>query len=128
MPTKITYKLLASSPIEAPILEAYINRLRGEFSKQEPSIDVFAAEGLSIGKVDDDYLQLLKVIQAHLNEVFFCADNDNFSYDTFSDTLAGGFSVAKVYTDYENDKSFMQKICIEKVRNPTMVGFIPLPR
>ena len=118
--------MIGKPPIEAPVLEAHISRLRGEFSKQEPSIDVRAAEGLTLGKIDDDYLQLMNVIQAHLNEIIFESENDNFSYDIYSDILAGGFSVAKVYTDFVNDASFMQKICIERVRNPIMCGFDPL--
>ena len=121
-----TLSRLGKPVIEFPILEAYISRLRGEFAKQQPEIDVHAAEGLAIGKVDDQYIQLMKILQAHLNEIFFEADNDEFSYDVYSDTLAGGFSVAKVYTDYVNEKSFLQKICIERVFNPTMCGFDPL--
>ncbi len=117
---------LGKPPIEFPILEAYISRLRGEFAKQQPQIDVHAAEGLAIGRIDDEYVKLMKVIQAHLNEIFFEADNDEFTYDIYSDTLAGGFSVAKVYTEYVNEKSFMQKICIERVFNPCLCGFDPL--
>ena len=73
--------MLGKPPIEFPILEAYISRLRGEFSKQQPQIDVHAAEGLAIGRIDDEYIKLMKVIQAHLNEIFFEADNDEFTYD-----------------------------------------------
>lgn len=118
--------LLGKPPVEFPILEAYISRLRGEFAKQRPQIDVHAAEGLGIGRIDDEYIKLMKVIQAHLNEIFFEADNDEFTYDIYSDTLAGGFSVAKVYTEYVNEKSFMQKICVERVFNPCLCGFDPL--
>lgn len=118
--------LLGKPPLEFPILEAYISRLRGEFAKQQPSIDVHAAEGFTVGHIDDDYIKLLKVIQAHLSEIFFEANNDEFTYDIYSDTLAGGFSVAKVYTDYVNDKSFMQKIHVKRVKNPTLCGFDPL--
>ena len=48
------------------------------------------------------------------------------SLTIYSDTLAGGFSVAKVYTDYVNEKSFMQRIHIERVFNPCLCGFDPL--
>lgn len=123
---KDNLNLIGKPPIEFPVLEAYVSRLRGEFSKQQPQIDVHAAEGLALGHVDEDYLKLLKVIQAHLNEVFFEANNDNFTYDIYSDTLAGGFSVAKVFTDYVNENSFMQNIRIERVKNPTLCGFDPL--
>lgn len=119
-------ELIGKPPIESPVLEAHISRLRGEFSKQQPQIDVHAAEGLAVGHVSDDYVQMLKVIQAHLNEIFFEADNDNFTYDVYSDTMAGGFSVGKISTDYINEHSFLQKIIVERVRNPTMCGFDPL--
>ncbi len=118
--------LIGKPDIEFPILEAYISRLRGEFSKQQPQIDVHAAEGLSIGRMDESYIKLMKVVQAHLNEIFFEADCDEFTYDIYSDTMAGGFSVAKVYTEYLNEKSFMQRICIERVFNPCLCGFDPL--
>lgn len=121
-----TLAKLGKPPLEFPILEAYISRLRGEFAKQQPQIDVHAAEGLAIGKVDDEYIRLIKVIQAHLNEIFFTADNDEFTYDVYSDTLAGGFSVARIYTEYVNEDSFMQRIAIERVFNPTLCGFDPL--
>jgi hypothetical protein len=118
--------LLGKPPIEFPILEAHISRLRGEFAKQQPMIDVHAAEGLTIGKVDDSYLKLLKVVEAHLKEVLFNSNTDEFTYDVYSDLLAGGFSVAKVSTEYVNEKSFMQKIVVERVFNPTLCGFDPL--
>lgn len=121
-----TLAQLGKPAIEFPILEAYISRIRGEFIKQQPQIDVHAAEGLAIGKVDDEYVQLLKIIQAHLNEIFFAADNDEFSYDIFTDGLAGGFGVAEIAADYVNEKSFHQKITIARVLNPTMCGFDPL--
>lgn len=119
---------LGKPDIEFNICEAYISRLRGEFSKQEPSIDVHPAEGMRLGRIDDNYLKLVEVIQAHLNEIFFECNNDEFTYDIYSDTLAGGFSVAEVSTDYVSERSFLQKICIEKVKYPTLCGFDPLAK
>ena len=87
--------LLGKPPIEFPILEAHISRLLGEFAKQQPQLDVFAAEGLAIGKVDDSYIQLLKIIQAHLNEIFFSSANDQFTYNIYNDLLGGVTALAK---------------------------------
>ncbi len=121
-------KLMNKPVVEFPILEAQISRLRGEFSKQQPEIDVRAAEGVALERLTPQYLQLLKVLQAHLNEVFFEANNNEFEYDIYSDTLGGGFSVAKVYTDYTNDESFLQTIKVQRCFNPTMCGFDPLSK
>lgn len=117
--------LIGKPPIEAPIFEAYVSRLRGEFTKQRPSINVHAAEGF-MGKLDDSYLKLLKVAQAHLDETIRQADARGFSDDIYKDTAAGGFSVARVLTEYVNDKSFMQRLVLEKVTNPCLCGFDPL--
>jgi hypothetical protein len=50
------------------------------------------------------------------------------SYQFYKDELSGGYSVAKVYTDYANEKSFDQNIYIERVFDPTLTGFDPLAR
>jgi len=119
-------RLIGKPVIEFSIFEAYISRLRGEFSKQRPSMKVHAAEGLAIGKLDDQYLKLMKVSQAHLDEIFLDADSEGFSDDMYCDTAAGGFGVAKVVTEYLNEKSFLQRIKLDKVNNPCMTGFDPL--
>ena len=121
-----TLERLGKPPIESPILEAYISREVGEFAKHEPQFDVHAAEGLAIGHVDDEYIRLMKVVQAHITEVVNNANNENFSDDMLDDTMGGGYGVAKVSTEYVNESSFMQKICLERMVDPTMCGFDPL--
>lgn len=121
-------KDLGKPPIEAPILEAYISRLRGEFSKQQPNLDVHPAEGLRLSRLSPQMLQTIKVAQAHVSEILFESSNDEFEYNMYSDVLAGGFGVAKVLPDYINERSFLQKINIERCFNPTMTGFDPLAR
>lgn len=114
--------------IEFNILEAYISRLRGEFSKQEPSLTVRASDGMHVEDFTPDFLAFLEVIEAHLREIFFEATNDALEYNIYSDLLAGGFSVAEVFTDYINDKSFEQCIKVERVFDPTLAGFDPMAR
>ena len=121
-------KDLEKPPIESPILEAYISRLRGEFAKQQPSLDVHPAEGLRLMRLSPQLLQTIKIAQAHVSEILFESSNDEFEYDMYSDVLAGGFGVAKVFTDYINERSFLQKVNIERCFNPTMTGFDPLAR
>lgn len=122
---KDNLELIGKPPIEATVLEAFISRLRGEFSNQRPSMNVQTAEGF-LGVVDDSRLQLMKVAQAHIDEVFRSADAQGFSDKVYKDSAAGGFSAAKVGTEYVNEKSFLQKIVLKKVANPCMCGFDPL--
>lgn len=121
-------KDLNKPEIEFNILEAYISRLRGEFAKQEPGISVRAADGIPANKLTPDFIQMLDVLEAHLRQIFFDAQNDALEYNIYSDTLGGGFSVVHVYTEYLNSMSFNQGIFTERVFDPTMCGFDPLAR
>lgn len=114
--------------IEFNILEAYISRLRGEFAKQQPGLTVRAADGVPLQMLDKPFIATLEVVEAHLRAVFFDGENDMLQYNVYTDLLAGGFSVIKVYTDYINEKSFEQNICIERVFDPTLCVFDPLAR
>jgi hypothetical protein len=114
--------------IEFNILEAYISRLRGEFAKQQPSLTVRAADGVPLSMLTKEFTATLDLLEAHLRAVFFDASNDMLEYNIYSDLLAGGFSVLKVYTDYINEMSFEQNICIERAFDPTLCVFDPLAR
>lgn len=109
--------------IEFNMMEAYISRLRGEFSRMEPGFIVRAQDGFDL--VDP---KLIDVLEAHFRAVLNDSDNDGFSYDVYTDLLVGGFSVVEVYTDYLNEMSMDQRICAERVFDPTLCGFDPLAR
>ncbi len=106
--------------LEFNSLEAFISRLRGEFSKQEPSITVrlFEQSGL------DPNLPL--ILEGHLRSIFDEANHNGCFYEVYTDILSGGFSAMKVWTDYQHEKSFDQVIKIGRVYDPTLVGFDPL--
>lgn len=108
--------------LEFNILEAYISRLLGEFAEQEPSIIVSPAEGL---QVDPNILQ---ITEDHIRHVINTANKDSFSYNIYKDCLAGGYSVAKVWTDYASPMSFHQQIYLSRVFDPTLCGFDPAAR
>ena len=120
--------VLQKPALEFNILEALVSRLRGEFAKQEPSINVRAADGVPIDKLTPQFLKTMEVIEDHLREIFFDGDNDNLEYKIYSDLLAGGFSVVEVYTDYIHEFSFEQRIHVERVFDPTLTGFDPMAR
>ena len=108
--------------LEFNILEAYISRLLGEFAQQEPSIVVSPAEGVPIA------YEVLDVIEGHLRHIIHRADRDSFSYEIYKDILSGGYSVAKVWTDYSSPMSFHQQINLNRVFDPTLCGFDPAAR
>jgi len=114
--------------LEFNILEAYISRLRGEFAKQQPSIMVRAADGVPLSSLTPAFTETLKVLEGHLGSIFSESANDMLAYNVYTDLLAGGFSAVKVFTEYVNEMSFEQKVCVERVFDPTLCFFDPLAR
>lgn len=108
--------------LEFNILESYISRLLGEFAQQEPSICVSPAEGVPIA------YEVLKLVEGHIRHILHQADKDSFSYEIYKDLLSGGYSVAKVWTDYASPMSFHQQIYLSRVFDPTLCGFDPAAR
>ena len=92
--------------LEFNILEAYISRLLGEMSKQEPDIEVNADN-----QEDADPLTI-RIVQEHLRHVMLDINNEHTRYEIYKDILSGGFGVLKVFTDYENPMSMNQAIMI----------------
>jgi len=110
---------LQKPQIEFNILEAYISRLRGEFSKQEPSIQMSAKPGQ---KVDP---QLIEIIEGHVRYTLQEANKAGLEYHCYTDTLSGGYSAMKVYADYSGEKSFHLDIFLRRCYDPTLTGFDP---
>jgi len=108
--------------VEFNILEAYISRLLGEFSQHEPSIEVSPAEGVPVDQA------VLDVVEGHIRHIFHQANKDSFAYEVYKDLLSGGFSVAKIWTDYASPMSFNQQIYLNRVFDPTLCGFDPMAR
>lgn len=114
--------------IEFNITEAMVSRLRGEFAKQQPELKVRAADGIPSFMLDQALIDTIESVEGHLKSIFFDGDSDMLGYNIYTDLLAGGFSVVRVYTDYLNDMSMEQKICWERVFDPTLTVFDPLAR
>jgi len=116
-------QLLASMgrpQLEFNVLEAYISRLLGEFSKQEPDILVHSYDETA----DPD---LVTFLSQHLKAVFSDNDNAHLRYEIYKDLLSGGFSAMKVYTEYEHAMSMNQTIKLERCE-PTLCGFDKLAK
>lgn len=117
---KTLLRRLQKPEVEFNILEAYISRLRGEFSKQEPSVEVSAKAGKQVDA------KLIEVIEGHLRYILQEANKSGLEYHCYTDTLSGGFSAMKVFTDYTGEMSFHQDIYMRRVFDPTLVGFDPM--
>lgn len=113
---------LSRPQIEFNVLEAYISRLLGEFSKQEPDILV---ESDDQTKMNPGMLDLL---EQHLRHTLADSNNQHTKYEVYKDLLSGGFSVLKVSTDYAHPMSMNQVINIERAYDPTLCGFDQLAR
>lgn len=107
---------------EFNILEAFISRLLGEFAKQEPSIIVSPADDAPIPA------EVCDVLEKNIRHVMYDANKNSFAYELYKDLLSGGFSVAKVWTDYASPMSFDQIIKWGRAFDPTLCGFDPLAR
>lgn len=119
---KATLNEIGQPQIECNLLESYVSRMRGEFSKQEPSIEVCADYDQP---VDVNTIQVVENYFRYLEEQ---ARKDGTAYEIYTDLLGGGFSVFKVWTDYANERSFHQDIRYGRVFDPTLTGFDPLAR
>lgn len=114
---EITLLMSMNRPqLEFNVLEAYLSRLVGEFSKQEPDIEVNAFDENRADPIT------IKVVQQHLKHVFSDYNNEHLRKEVYSDLLSGGFSVVKVLTDYQHSMSMQQMIKFEKCE-PTLCGF-----
>ena len=123
-----TLKDIGSPTLEFNILESYVSRKRGEFAKQQPGLTVRAADGIPLNMLTKEFTETLDVMEAHLRAIFFDGANDMLDYNIYSDLLAGGFSVMRVFTEYVNEMSFEQNISVERVFDPTLTVFDPLAR
>lgn len=119
---EITLLMSMNRPqLEFNVLEAYVSRLLGEFSKQEPDIEVSAFDEQNSDPIT------IKVTEQHLKHVFMDNDNQHLRYEVYKDLLSGGFSAVKVYTDYEHPMSMNQIIKFTKCE-PTLTGFDKVAR
>lgn len=113
--------------VQKPILEfnivnAPLSRQCGEFSKQEPSIEVSAKAGK---RVDP---QVIEFVDGHLRYILDESKKHNTQYNVYRDSMSGGFSTFKVWTDYEDELSFDQVIRVGRSYNPTMTGYDPMAK
>lgn len=108
--------------LEFNILEAYVSRLLGQFYKNSP--DVVVKSKFS-NREDTQNEEMASNVEMHMRQIINESDKNGFKYNIWQDILVGGFSAAKVYTQYSGEKSFDENILIKKIFDPTLCGFDP---
>lgn len=122
-PDDITLLMTLSRPqLEFNILEAYISRLLGEFSKQEPDIAVSAHDQERADPLT------IRVVENHLRDVMLDSKNNHTKYEIYKDLLSGGFSTIKMSTGYPTPMSMHQEIMFDRGYDPTLCGYDQLAR
>jgi hypothetical protein len=106
--------------LEFNVVPAYLSRLCGEFSKQEPGIEVSKDEGAQVST------QTMQVVEGHFRHILDDAAKTNVQYHTYRDSISGGFANLKVVTERAHARSNRQVIKMRKARFPTLTGFDPM--
>lgn len=108
---------LSKPQIEFNVTEAYISRLMGEFSKQEPSI--------MVGSEDEDQAdpQTVHIVEQHIRHILLDSKNQHTRWEIMKDIYSGGFSVGKLYTKYSHAKSFKHVMVFERAYDPCLCGW-----
>ncbi len=113
---------LSKPQIEFNVSEAYISRLMGEFSKQEPSIQVGAEDQDNADPVT------VHVVEGFIRHILRDNKNHHTRWELMKDIYSGGFSVGKVLTKYAHSMSMDQVLEIDRVFDPCLCGFDQMAR
>lgn len=105
--------------IEFNIQESFLSRLRGEFSRQEPTLKI-SPKPTSKDPADPEMIDFL---ERYMQQMLFNSNRDNLQYDVLTDILSGGFSAVKVITEYDGPMSFEQEFKFERFFDPTLSVF-----
>jgi len=108
--------------VECNLLSAPLNRLCGEYSKQQPSIYASASPDIDIDPA------LILFVEGSFRHALEKAQNSNVQYEGYRQSLAGGFNIKSLRPDYINNMSFHQELKIELRRDPTLCGFDPMAK
>lgn len=111
---------LKKPTLEFNTCEAYISRLEGEFSKQQPSFSVSAPDD-----AQNINSQQIEFIDGHLRYELSEANNDGFEVSIWKDTLGGGFAAIELWEEYKNPMSFQKRLRFGACHDATMVGWDP---
>jgi hypothetical protein len=111
---------LARPQIQAVVLEAHLDHLRGEFSGNTPSPVIQPAAG------DPQLAPQAEAVENHFRYIF--ENTKNIQLKIFDGMIDGGFANCKVITEYVNTKDLDQYITLKGVHDNTLCGYDPLAK
>ena len=117
-----TLETLERPIIEFNSLEAHVSGLIGQFVMHEPKISISSQEGFEIDP------NTIKLIENHIRYRFQEASKQAMGRQVYTEMASGGFSAAKVYTDFAGEMSFKQVIKAGKTFDPTLMVWDPMAR
>lgn len=111
--------------IEANVIESYLSRMCGEYSKYEPGVVIAAADDVVANdpqerEIQDKQIEILTGIWRY---VLYDANKRGFQRTSYKNSLSGGYNSAKIYTEYAGERKFEQEIKIENTFDQTLVFF-----
>lgn len=108
--------------LEVNLGEAFVSRLMGEFSKQEPSIEVRASHDHAPDTA------IVGIVDGYMRHLLADSNKKNFEYRVMDDLYSGGWSVMKLTAEYIHEESFDYDFNLDRVYEPTLCGFDPMAR
>lgn len=120
---KSRLKELGLPTLSANSLEAFINRLCGEFADNHPDIKV------EYDSTDDQNKEVLEAyVDKQLRDVLSQYKARDLDNKVIRGMFGGCYYVVKVDYDYDNPETFRQSISVKDVDAPTTCGFDPQAR
>lgn len=104
----IDYKKI---PLTFNKLSPLINHLLGEQRQNTPSLQVVPDDGVPV--------ETAATREALVKEISLNSSSKQVYQEAFQQAAVGGFGAYIVDTEYENEHSFLQKIVIRSVKDPT---------
>jgi hypothetical protein len=116
--------------LEFNVTEAYLSRLIGELAGSELSLKLTSSPDYAPTSLEEKETQakLIETLVGYSRHIIFEANRKGTQFETLRDTISGGFSSTKLFTDYIDHKSFLQNIGFARTYEQTLVGFDNLAR
>ena len=111
--------------VQFNIIEAYLSRLVGEVSKNEPcptisSSDDYVPENEQQAQIQTQQIEVLEGYARHLLQE---ANKSGFQSFVLRDTFSGGMASVKIKSEYTSPTSMLQDLKFEQTYDQTLVGF-----
>ena len=111
--------------VQFNMIEAYLSRLVGEVSKDEPSPIISSSDDYVPSNEQEAQIQVkqIEVLEGYARHLLTEANKNGLQTFILRDTFSGGMASVKIMSDYISPKSFLQDLKIAQTYDQTLVGF-----